>query len=210
MGWKPGEHEPEGEQKDFDNRPLPSGLYLVGSTWYARKGADGRVFRLRGENIAEIGDDGGLRFEMVGRSFFHMMSARVEKQFNADRWYWFMKAIGKLGEELDFSDGCIERVVMGSACIMRVTRKKRTIKRDGKTVELWDHDVINFRPPTTDAQIKAVETWKDKWAEIQAEKAAKAAELAAKADELGGGGAYSDDPYGFGDDPGPEGDGIPF
>lgn len=155
--WSPGDHKGNAKpQKEFNDTPVPSGVYVVGGTWMEKP---------PGKNFVK------LRFEILhgplkGASIFPIMPTNVrEKQGSANKVYHFMLAMGREDVSVNFSkEVSIKKAFLGAGLKVKVKTSKRLY--NGKTYT--DHDLVKFAAlaQQSDEEKEVIAAWNEEKAEF--------------------------------------------
>ncbi len=135
MGYNPNAHEPTRDQTEFDDREIPSGVYLMGPAWM--KCPSIRSWKVRFDV---------LMGPFEGASAFVLQGRDTNKTGTQNRLYYYAKSAGLTGELETNGEGFLtERGlrsdVLGHVIKAKVTRKKeRRAGSDGQERDFIDYD----------------------------------------------------------------------
>ncbi len=195
MGYNPNAHEPTRGQTEFDDREIPSGVYLMGPAWL--KCPSVRSWKVRFDV---------LMGPFEGASAFVLQGRDTSKDGTRNRLFYYSKSAGLTAELETTDDGFItERSlradVLGHAIKAKVTRKKeRRAGRDGIERDFVDYDfqVFHAREEWSQAELDIAAKWEASYAEKrQSESGGGGGDWGGSGGSGGGGGSNgSTDPMG--------------
>lgn len=156
MGYNPNQHAPTREQTEFDDREVPSGVYLFGPAWLQCPS------KLSWKIRADV-----LMGPLAGASAFVLQGRDTKKEGTRNRLYYFSRSAGLGDVELEDVEGIItERSlrndVLGHAFKAKITKKtKRSQDRDGNWRDFVNHDFQAFhdRSEWSQAELNVAAKW---------------------------------------------------
>lgn len=165
-GYNPTAQAPTKPQNEYDDREIPSGVYLFGPAWLQCPSP--LSWKIR----AEV-----LMGNFVGASAFVLQGRDTSKQGTRNRLYYFAQSAGLEGVELDanehgiITEASLRQDVLGHAFKAKIVRKtNRRQDRSGNWRDFVDYDFQSFHPRSewAKAELDIALKWETAYAEKRA------------------------------------------
>lgn len=202
MSYDPTNHRPTKPQTEYDDREIPSGVYLFGPAWLICPSMNSWKTR----NDVLMGPFAGCRaFVLQGRD--------TNKEGTRNRLYYFtqsanIKATLETTEDGRITERSLRNDVLGHAFKAKITKKKTRKHRNGEEVEYTNYDFQMFHPRSewSKAEFDIAAKWETEFAERRQAEGYDPHDQGSSYGGNGGGGSRSHGPPPDDGAPMPDGD----